>query len=257
MVVLLFVVALLVAEAKPVEVKIGRKVRRADTDAARLTSLFQAKKIVRDASGVAVNVRDPRSIFSKLKGMNALSLRKSRSSQQSFPLRGNWTNLALWYMMIEVAPSQQVFHVQVDTGSSDLGIPDASCNCGQHLDAPFNPTQTAGVSPAPCSGSVLNCNSGSASCMSGQCGYSISYGDGSGYTALVYSTSVTFGSVPNNGIVIPSQYVGSIISEVTPNGPFEPPAVDGIAGFAQQFLSVVSVSFSCCCFVPTVADWAH
>jgi hypothetical protein len=48
-----------------------------------------------------------------------------------------------------------------------------------------------------------------------------------------------FGSVANNGIRLEKQYFGAIISEKTPNGPFEPPAVDGIAGFAQQFLSEV------------------
>jgi hypothetical protein len=30
------------------------------------------------------------------------------------------------------------------------------------------------------------------------------------------------------------------VSETTPNGPFEPNAVDGIAGFAQQFISEVN-----------------
>lgn len=194
------------------------------------------KELVRDRSGLITNVRDPRI------ALNKRSLRRGGPSMfpRTFPLRGNWSNLALWYMQIEVGPSQQIYHVQVDTGSSDLGIPDVSCSCGQHLDAPWNPTQAPGVTPASCNGPVLQCSGNSASCTNNQCSYTISYGDGSGYTALVYNTSVMFGSVDHNGIVIPSQYVGSIVSEVTPNGPFEPPAVDGIAGFAQQYLSVVN-----------------
>ncbi len=53
---LFFVVALLLllllVEAKPTELKMLRK----------------AKKIVRDADGVALNVRDPRRIFNKVRG---------------------------------------------------------------------------------------------------------------------------------------------------------------------------------------------
>lgn len=75
---------------------------------------------------------------------------------------------------------------------------------------------------------------------SNQCGYTISYADGSGYTAELYSDTVVFGSAINGGILLKQQYIGDIVSEVTPNGPFEPTAVDGIAGFAQQFLSEVN-----------------
>jgi hypothetical protein len=67
----LFALLVVLVDAKPVEMKMYRK----------------AKKIVRDASGVAVNVRDPRSVFNKLNANNALSLRKGKRFQQSFPLR--------------------------------------------------------------------------------------------------------------------------------------------------------------------------
>jgi hypothetical protein len=68
-----------------------------------------------------------------------------------------------------------------------------SCStCGSHTDTPWDPTND-GASPAPCNGNVLNCNGQQSTCNNNQCQYSISYGDGSGYTANVYSTALTFG----------------------------------------------------------------
>ncbi len=87
--------------------------------------------------------------------------------------------------MIQLGSNNQTFHVQVDTGSSDVGVPDTSCSCGQHLDEPWNPTQE-GATPAACNNGVLNCNGQQSTCSNGQCQYTISYGDGSGYTANVY-----------------------------------------------------------------------
>lgn len=90
------------------------------------------------------------------------------------------------------------------------------------------------------------CSGNGAHCKDSQCGYTISYEDGSGYTAVIYNDTVIFGSEVNKGLPLKSQYIGAITSEQTPDGPFEPYRVDGIAGFAQQFLSVVNA--------PTLVD---
>jgi len=159
---------------------------------------------------------------------------------KDFPLRGNWSAIGLYYMTIDVGTSQQTFHVQVDTGSSDLGIPDVGCKCGHHLDKYWDAKKDSSASKASCHQKPLICSGDGAQCKDSQCAYTISYEDGSGYSAHIYNDTVVFGSVANQGIHLKSQYVGAIVSEQTPNGPFEPYKVDGIAGFAQEFLSVVN-----------------
>jgi len=63
-------------------------------------------------------------------------------------------------------------------------------------------------------------------CSSGQqCQYTITYGDQSGYTAVVYNDSLQIGD-----LTVSDQLIGAITSEKTPNGPFEPSGVDGIIG---------------------------
>lgn len=170
-----------------------------------------------------------------------LAKSKMISMYQDFPLRGNWSQLALYYLTIQIGQSNQTFEVQVDTGSSDLGVPKVGCKCGDHPNhPPWDPSRDRFAAPAPCHGTELDCSDNGADCKNGQCEYTIEYADGSGYSAQIYNDTITFGNIIHGGIRIHSQYVGAIYKEVTPNGPFEPQGVQGIMGMAQQFLSVVN-----------------
>lgn len=155
-------------------------------------------------------------------------LRGSAQGAHRVPLRGNWTALALWYMTLDIGSARQTFHVvrelhslrslrltrrlqQVDTGSSDLGVPDVTCGrCGRHKDAPWSPLKDPWASPAGCSEGPLSCSGDlGGQCVDSQCGYTITYEDNTGYSALLYNDSVVFGPV-DSGIPLRSQFVGSI-----------------------------------------------
>lgn len=80
-----------------------------------------------------------------------------------------------------------------------------------------------------CSGSgAITCPK----CDANQCAYTIQYGDGSGYSAHLFTDVVTV-----SNLRLLRQSVGAIYKEVTPNGPFEPYPVDGIIGLAYSTIS--------------------
>jgi len=109
-----------------------------------------------------------------------------------------------------------------------LGVPDYTCStCGGKNS--YNPTQSSTASSVGCQ----DTNQGISCPACGpnqQCQYTITYGDQSGYTAIVYNDTLSVG-----GLTVPDQLLGAITSEKTPNGPFEPNGVDGIIGVS--FLS--------------------
>jgi hypothetical protein len=113
-----------------------------------------------------------------------------------------------------------------------LGVPDNQCTtCGGKNS--YNPSQSSTSSAVGCQ----DTNQG-VSCPScgpnQQCQYTITYGDQSGYTAIVYNDTLSVG-----GMTVTDQLLGAITSEKTPNGPFEPNGVDGIIGVAFTGLSEV------------------
>jgi hypothetical protein len=69
-------------------------------------------------------IKNPYARLGRQAHADKAAMRGIQTRNQDFPLRGNWTSLALWYMTIDVGAQNQTFHVQVDTGSSDIGIPE-------------------------------------------------------------------------------------------------------------------------------------
>jgi len=129
----------------------------------------------------------------------------------------------VYYIELDIGTPSQSFELQVDTGSSDLGVPYYRCTtCGGK--SSYNPTSSSTSSLIGCKShyegiSCPQCSSGQ------QCEYTIEYADTSGYTADVYNDTLMVGNLQ-----VPNQLLGAIISEKTPDGPFEPNGVDGIVG---------------------------
>lgn len=158
---------------------------------------------------------------------------------QQVPLLGNSIKLGEVYMSLPIGTPYQNYTAQVDTGSSDLGLPDNQCStCGKVANV-YNPTKSSSSKIIPCKGTSFSCPA----CNASQCSYKISYGDGSGYSARLYTDTLQIGSLKPV-----TQGLGGIYQEVAsgPLEPFEPFPVDGIVGIAYQKLSETDA--------PTIVD---
>jgi hypothetical protein len=100
---------------------------------------------------------------------------------QTIPLSGSIIHLGEYYVDITIGGTQ--FAVQLDSGSSTLAVASTTCSgCGSGL-ATLSPT-SAGFSAIPCGGSCSSCYA-----SSGQCGFTVGYGDGSRISGpLAYDT---------------------------------------------------------------------
>ena len=82
------------------------------------------------------------------------------------------------------AAEEQHFTAQLDTGSSDLGLPSSGCKgCEKHADPWYSPSST-GAEKVMCKDvepKGLTCTS----CKDGQCGMEVSYADDSGFKVCV------------------------------------------------------------------------
>ncbi|OMO90297.1 Peptidase A1 [Corchorus olitorius] len=144
------------------------------------------------------------------------------------------------------------FYVQIDTGSDVLWIGCNSCNgCPQSSGLQiqlnlYDPGSSTTSSPVPCSDQ--RCSAGIQSSDSGcsgqsnQCSYTFQYGDGSGTSGyyvsdLLHFNTILEGSMTTNSTA-PIMFGCSMLQ--TGDLTKSDRAVDGIFGFGQQSLSVIS-----------------
>ncbi|KAK9279856.1 hypothetical protein L1049_013538 [Liquidambar formosana] len=171
-----------------------------------------------------------------------------------FPVEGTYDPylVGLYFTRVQLGSPAKEFYVQIDTGSDVLWVSCSSCNgCPQSSGLQinlefFDPGSSSTASLISCSDQ--RCNLGLQSSDSGcstqnnQCSYSFQYGDGSGtsgyYVAdLMHLDTIVEGSLTENTSA--SIVFGCSISQ-TGDLTKSDRAVDGIFGFGQQPMSVIS-----------------
>ncbi|GMI97214.1 hypothetical protein like AT5G22850 [Hibiscus trionum] len=181
-------------------------------------------------------------------------LQSSSGGVVDFPVLGTYDPflVGLYYTKIQLGSPPREFYVQIDTGSDVLWIGCNSCNgcprtSGLQIELNFyDPGSSSTASPVPCSDqrcrAGLQSSDSSCSSQSNQCSYTFQYGDGSGtsgyYVAdLLHFNSIFEGSMTTNSTA-PIMF-GCSVSQ-TGDLTKSDRAVDGIFGFGQQSLSVIS-----------------
>ncbi|KAK4760575.1 hypothetical protein SAY87_005468 [Trapa incisa] len=160
--------------------------------------------------------------------------------------------VGLYYTKVQLGSPPREFHVQIDTGSDVLWVSCSSCNgCPESsgLRIPlsfFDPMSSSTASPVSCSDQ--RCSIGIQSSDSGcstrnnMCSYTFQYGDGSGTSGYYISDLMSFDTIIGNSMT--SNATAHIVfgCSTTQTGDLTKSdrAVDGIFGFGQQGLSVIS-----------------
>ncbi|PIN11135.1 Aspartyl protease [Handroanthus impetiginosus] len=158
----------------------------------------------------------------------------------------------LYYTKVRLGSPPQEFNVQIDTGSDILWVTCSPCNnCPQNsgLGIPlnfFNAATSSTVSPISCSdhicSSIVQIASAECSTENNHCAYSFQYGDGSGTSGFYVSDVLYFDTVLGTSLIANSSAPvvfgcsTSLFGDLTKSER----AVDGIFGFGQQGLSVIS-----------------
>ncbi|XP_044482772.1 aspartic proteinase 36-like [Mangifera indica] len=171
-----------------------------------------------------------------------------------FPVAGTFDPflVGLYYTKVQLGSPPREFTVQIDTGSDVLWVSCSSCNgcpgtSGLQIQLNlFDPQSSSTASLVSCSDSrcSLGLTSADSVCSSQNnlCGYTFQYGDGSGtsgyYVAdLLHLDAIVQGSFITN---ISSQIVFGCSNLQTGDLTKPDRAVDGIFGFGQQEMSVIS-----------------
>ncbi|KAJ8434385.1 hypothetical protein Cgig2_014232 [Carnegiea gigantea] len=181
-------------------------------------------------------------------------LLNSVSGVVDFPVVGSYNpyRVGLYYTKVQLGTPAQEFNVQIDTGSDVLWISCSGCNgCPEttglediELNA-FDPLSSTSASILSCSDKRCSAGAqfGDALCdSSNNCAYQFQYGDGSGtqgyYVSDVLHLETVVGATPtyNSSSKI---IFGCSVSQ-TGDLTKTTRAVDGIFGFGQQGLSVVT-----------------
>ncbi|EOY33630.1 Eukaryotic aspartyl protease family protein isoform 4, partial [Theobroma cacao] len=181
-------------------------------------------------------------------------LLQSSGGVVDFPVQGTYDPflVGLYYTKIQLGSPPRDFYVQIDTGSDVLWIGCNSCNgCPQssglqiqlNLYDPGSSSTASLVSCSDqrCSAGVQSSDSG-CSGQSNQCSYTFQYGDGSGTSGyyasdLLHLDTILEGSMTTKSTA-PIMFGCSMLQ--TGDLTKSDRAVDGIFGFGQQSLSVIS-----------------
>ncbi|KAL8496477.1 hypothetical protein ACS0TY_020258 [Phlomoides rotata] len=159
--------------------------------------------------------------------------------------------VGLYYTRVKLGTPPKEFYVQIDTGSDVLWVSCNPCNgcptsSGLQIELEFfDPQSSSTASPISCSDQrcALGAQSSDSGCSDqNQCGYTFQYGDGSGTSGYYVYDSMYFDSIVGNSVT--SNNSASVVfgCSTSQSGDLTKPdrAVDGIFGFGQQGLSVIS-----------------
>ncbi|KAG4972228.1 hypothetical protein JHK85_038649 [Glycine max] len=195
--------------------------------------------------------------LSQLRARDALRHRRMLQSSNGvvdFSVQGTFDpfQVGLYYTKVQLGTPPVEFNVQIDTGSDVLWVSCNSCSgCPQTSGLQiqlnfFDPGSSSTSSMIACSDQ--RCNNGiqssDATCSSqnNQCSYTFQYGDGSGTSGyyvsdMMHLNTIFEGSVTTNST---APVVFGCSNQQTGDLTKSDRAVDGIFGFGQQEMSVIS-----------------
>lgn len=159
--------------------------------------------------------------------------------------------VGLYFTRVQLGSPPREFYVQIDTGSDVLWVGCNSCNgcptsSGLKIQLElFDPSRSSTASPISCSHQI--CTAGiqtaDAGCSNGnQCSYTFQYGDGSGTSGYYVADLMHFDTIVGNTLTSNSSVPVVFGCSTSQTGDLTKSerAVDGIFGFGQQSLSVIS-----------------
>ncbi|XP_052187152.1 aspartic proteinase 36-like [Diospyros lotus] len=179
---------------------------------------------------------------------------QSFSGVVDFPVEGTYDPfvVGLYYTRVQLGSPPKDFYVQIDTGSDVLWVSCNSCNgcptsSGLHVPLNFfDPSSSSSASLISCSDQrcSLGVQSSDSGCstQNNQCGYTFQYGDGSGTSGYYVSDMMHLDAIVGNSLTSNSSapVVFGCSTSQTGDLTKSDRAVDGIFGFGQQGLSVIS-----------------
>ncbi|KAI7983445.1 Aspartic proteinase-like protein 2 [Camellia lanceoleosa] len=182
----------------------------------------------------------------------------SSSGVVDFPVAGTYDPfvVGLYFTEVQLGSPPKDFYVQIDTGSDVLWVSCYSCNgcpTSSGLQIPlnfFDPTSSSTASLISCSDQrcALGAQSSDSGCSSqnNQCAYTFQYGDGSGTSGYYVSDVMHLDTIVGNSLTTNSTAPVVFGCSTSQTGDLTKAdrAVDGIFGFGQQGLSIISQLFS-------------
>ncbi|KAG4974366.1 hypothetical protein AAZX31_11G165500 [Glycine max] len=195
--------------------------------------------------------------LSELRARDSLRHRRMLQSTNyvvDFPVKGTFdpSQVGLYYTKVKLGTPPRELYVQIDTGSDVLWVSCGSCNgCPQTSGLQiqlnyFDPGSSSTSSLISCLD--RRCRSGvqtsDASCSgrNNQCTYTFQYGDGSGTSGYYVSDLMHFASIFEGTLTTNSSASVVFGCSILQTGDLTKSerAVDGIFGFGQQGMSVIS-----------------
>ncbi|GAV62911.1 Asp domain-containing protein [Cephalotus follicularis] len=157
----------------------------------------------------------------------------------------------LYFTKVKIGSPPKEFNVQIDTGSDILWVTCSTCNdCPQSsgLGIPLNSFDAASSSTSgmvPCSDAMCSSaiqSTASECSQSNQCSYKFQYGDGSGTSGHYVSDMLFFDAILGESLIANSSALIVFGCSTYQSGDLtkSDKAVDGIFGFGQGDLSVIS-----------------
>lgn len=181
-------------------------------------------------------------------------LQSSSNGVVDFAVHGTFDpfQVGLYFTKVQLGTPPVEFYVQIDTGSDVLWVSCSSCNgCPQTSGLQielnfFDPRSSSTSSLISCSDK--RCNSGiqssDATCSSqtNQCSYTFQYGDGSGTSGYYVSDTMHLDTIFEGSVSTNSSapVVFGCSNQQSGDLTKSDRAVDGIFGFGQQQMSVIS-----------------
>lgn len=166
-----------------------------------------------------------------------------------FPLGGDNYKTGLYYAEIGLGTPSNSYYVQVDTGSDLLWVDCTPCgDCPTSSDLAgvklrlYDPSSSSTHSNISCSSQTCansQATISNSACLSDTCSYIIQYGDGSTAMGYLVQDEITY-ETGGNGTASAKVVFGCGFNQTGQSLTSSGNAVDGIMGFGQASLSVVS-----------------